>query len=265
MTTTKHGNVKTSDGVSIHYTDTGEGKAIVLIPGWLSEVTIWEHQIAELSKRYRVIAIDPRSQGDSDNPSTGHLPEDRARDYKQVVDVLSLEQPVMVGWSMACGELMSYVEQYGDEDLGGIVLVDGLLPPDANPDVIPILAYFTHLLQKDRKQAIDEFIPFWFKTEQSEDYLEAVKKTTDKAPTAQAVTLMHNMVLNNDLSGAFARLSRPVLFAYQDLLQGGADYLKSQLGDKVQLELFADEGHALFVDNPTKFNAMIDEFVRRLP
>ncbi|MBB6123064.1 alpha/beta fold hydrolase [Sphingobium subterraneum] len=265
MTTTQHGNVKTSDGISIHYTDTGEGRAIVLIPGWLSEATIWEHQITELSKRYRVIAIDPRSQGESDKPSTGHLPEDRARDYKDVVDALGLKQPVMVGWSMACGELMSYVEQFGDDELGGIVLVDGLLPPDKNPDVIPILAYFTNLLQKNRQQAIDEFIPFWYKTEQSESYLDFVKGTTEKVPTNSAVALMHNMVSNNDLTGAFARLTRPVIFAYQDLLQGGAEYLKSQLGDKIQLERFANEGHALFVDNPTKFNDMIETFIRRLP
>ncbi|WP_246368425.1 alpha/beta fold hydrolase [Aurantimonas endophytica] len=262
---TKHGIVTTSDGTNIHYTDTGEGRAIVLIPGWLSEAAIWEPQIAGLSTSYRVIAIDPRSQGDSDKPSFGHLPEARARDYKEVVDALELNRPVMVGWSMACGELMRYVELFGDEELGGIVMVDGLLPPEANPNVVPILAYFTNLLQRNRKQAIEEFLSVWYKTPQSETYLESVKRGTDKTPTDAAIALMHNMLVSNDFSGAFSRLSRPLLFAYQELLQQGADYLKSQLGERIQMERFDAAGHAVFVDNPVRFNAMIDEFVQRLP
>jgi len=78
------------------------------MPAW-----IWQKQIDEFSKKYHLIAIDPRSQGESDKPSSDHLPEARARDYKEVVDQLGLKQPVLVGWSMACGELMKYVENYG--------------------------------------------------------------------------------------------------------------------------------------------------------
>jgi pimeloyl-ACP methyl ester carboxylesterase len=63
------------------------------MPGW-----IWQKQIDGLSKKYRVIAVDPRSQGESDKPTYGHLPETRARDYKQVVDPsgMSLAEPVTV-------------------------------------------------------------------------------------------------------------------------------------------------------------------------
>jgi non-heme chloroperoxidase len=63
------------------------------MPGW-----IWQKQVDGLSKKYRVIAVDPRSQGESDKPSYGHLPETRARDYRQVVDQLGLKQPVLIGW-----------------------------------------------------------------------------------------------------------------------------------------------------------------------
>jgi non-heme chloroperoxidase len=66
----------------------------------------------ELSKNYRVIAVDPRSQGESEKPTYGLLPETRARDYKELVDQLGLKQPVLIGWSMGCGELLSYVEQF---------------------------------------------------------------------------------------------------------------------------------------------------------
>jgi len=65
--------IKTSDGVRIHYAEAGEGRAIVFIPGWRMPGWIWQKQIDELSKNYRVIAIDPRSQGESDKPAYGSL------------------------------------------------------------------------------------------------------------------------------------------------------------------------------------------------
>ena len=123
----------TSDSVKIHYLEAGSGRPIVFIPGWTMPAWIWQPQIDELAKKYHVIAVDPRSQGESDKPTFGHLPETRARDYKELVDHLQLKRPVLVGWSMGCGELMKYVEQFGTDNLAGLVLVDGLIWDKPNP------------------------------------------------------------------------------------------------------------------------------------
>jgi pimeloyl-ACP methyl ester carboxylesterase len=120
--TMKSGFIQTSDGVRIHYVEAGKGRAIVFIPGWMMPGRIWQKQIDDLSKQYHVIAVDPRSQGQSDKPNYGHLPETRARDYKELVDQLGLKQPVLIGWSMGCGELLSYVEQFGDDRISAQVL-----------------------------------------------------------------------------------------------------------------------------------------------
>ena len=149
--TTKSGFIKTSDGARIHYVEAGEGRAIVFIPGWMMPGWIWQKQIDELSKSYRVIAVDPRSQGESDKPTYGHLPETRARDYKELVDQLGLKQPVLIGWSMGCGELLSYVEQFGDDGISGLVLVDGLIPAKQNPEIVSVLSQWTNQLQQDRR------------------------------------------------------------------------------------------------------------------
>ncbi|MDA2914595.1 alpha/beta hydrolase, partial [Acidobacteriia bacterium AH_259_A11_L15] len=53
------------------------------MPAW-----IWEHQIEHFSKHYRVVAMDPRSQGESEQTTEGHYPAARARDIKAVVDAL---------------------------------------------------------------------------------------------------------------------------------------------------------------------------------
>src|SRR5208283_1809691 len=84
QTQIKSGIVKTSDGVRIHYLEAGSGRPIVFIPGWTMPAWIWQKQIDEFSKHYHVIAVDPRSQGESDQPSYGHMPETRSRDYKEL-------------------------------------------------------------------------------------------------------------------------------------------------------------------------------------
>ncbi|MGC1476594.1 MAG: alpha/beta hydrolase, partial [Terriglobales bacterium] len=67
--TTKSDFFKTSDGVRIHYLEAGSGRPIVFIPGWTMPAWIWQKQIDEFSKKYHVIAVDPRSQGESDKPT----------------------------------------------------------------------------------------------------------------------------------------------------------------------------------------------------
>ena len=71
--------------------------------------------------------------------------------------------------------------------------------------------------------------------------------------------------LGHSFSNAFARINRPILFAYEPVLQPNADFLKAKLGDKVRLERFDEDGHALFVDDPVRFNRLVEQFVQSWP
>jgi len=262
---TKSGFFKTSDGVRIHYLEAGSGRPIVFIPGWTLPAWIWQKQIDEFSKNYHVIAVDPRSQGESDKPPYGHLPETRARDYKELVDQLGLKRPVLVGWSMACGELVKYAEQFGTDNTAGLVLVDGLLTDHPSPEMFVALSGWMNQLQLDRQKQADGFVRTMYKKPQSDDYLNRVIEASAQVPADTAVILIYNMIAVKDFSPGLARMNRPVLFTYQPETQPTADFLKSKLGDKLRLERFDGDGHALFVDDPEKFNHVLGEFLQSLP
>ncbi|MGD0759054.1 MAG: alpha/beta hydrolase [Candidatus Sulfotelmatobacter sp.] len=262
---TKNGFFKTSDGIRIHYLEAGSGQAIVFIPGWTMPAWIWQKQIDEFSKRYHVIAVDPRSQGESDQPTYGHMPETRSRDYKELVDYLGLKQPVLVGWSMACGELVKYAEQFGTDNVGGMVLVDGFLADKLSPEMFGFATGSMNQLQLDRQKQAEGFVRSMYKKPQTEEYLKRVIDASTKVPADAAVVLIYNMIAVKDLSAGFAMMNRPVLFAYEPDSQASADFLKSKLGDKVRLERFDGDGHALFVDDPEKFNRVLEEFIHSLP
>lgn len=260
--TAKSGFFQTSDNVKIHYVEAGSGRAIVFIPGWTMPYWIWQPQIDEFSKRYHVIAVDPRSQGESDKPPYGHLPEIRARDYKELVDHLGLKQPVLVGWSMGCGELVKYAEQYGSDNVAGFVLVDGYLSDKPNAEMFVGLSGWMNLLQRDRQKQADGFVRTMYKKPHPEDYIKRVIDASEQTPADTAAVLIYNMMAVKDTSAGLGKMTRPVLFAYQPETQSSADYLKSKLGDKLQLARFDGDGHALFVDDPEKFNRVLEEFVQ---
>ena len=256
---------KTSDGVRIHYLEAGSGRAIVFIPGWTMPAWIWQKQIDEFSRKYHVIAVDPRSQGESDRPTSGHLPETRSRDYKELVDHLGLKKPVLVGWSMACGELVKYAEQFGTGNVGGVVLVDGFLSDKPGSEMFVVLSGWMNQLQQDRRKQAEGFVRSMYKKPQSEEYLNRLIDASIQVPADTAALLIYNMIAVPDFSPGLAKMNRPVLFAYQPESQGSADFLKSKLGDKLRLERFDGDGHALFVDEPEKFNQVLEQFIQSLP
>ena len=67
----------TSDGVRLHYLEAGSGPAIIFQPGWTMPAEIWRSQIDYFARNYHVVALDPRSQGDSDKPTDGNYSERR--------------------------------------------------------------------------------------------------------------------------------------------------------------------------------------------
>ena len=105
---------------------------------------------------------------------------------------------------MGCGELLSYVEQFGEDGIGGLVLVDGLIPSNLNPAVVSVMAQWTNQLQQDRQKEADIFVRAMYKRPEPEDYIQRVKQATLQVPTDTAVALIYNMVSVTDFSKAFA-------------------------------------------------------------
>ena len=166
---------------------------------------------------------------------------------------------------MGCGELLSYVEQFGEDGISGLVLVDGLIPPNLNPRIDSVLLRWTNQLQQDRPKEADTWVRSMYQKPEPEEYIKKVIHASMQVPTDTTVALIYNADAVTDFSNAFARINGPMLFAYEPALQPNADYVKAKLGDKVQLVRFDGDGHALFVDDPVKFNRMVDEFAQSLP
>jgi len=256
----RSGFVTTSDGVRLHYLESGRGPAILFVPGWTMPAEIWERQIQHFAARYRVVAMDPRSQGDSDKPTEGHYPERRAQDIKEVVEQLKLAPVVLVGWSLAVPESLTYVEQFGTAALRALVLVDGTIGADANPKETAQAWAWTKAMQVNRREFVEKFVRSMYQKPQPEAYLQKIVAASLKTPTNSAVALIANSLARGDWRGVLPKLDRPVLYVAAPRMKAQAEMLKVRL-PAAWVELFEDCGHALFVDDAPRFNRVMEEFL----
>ena len=134
--------VTTKDGVNIYYKDWGpkEAQPIVFHHGWPLSADDWDNQMLFfLAEGYRVIAIDRRGHGRSDQVSEGHDMDHYAADASAVVESLDLRNAVHVGHSTGGGQVARYVAQYGQPQgrVAKAVLVSAVPPlmvkTDGNP------------------------------------------------------------------------------------------------------------------------------------
>jgi non-heme chloroperoxidase len=266
----KSGFVNSTDGVKIHYVEAGRPKgasgvqpSILFIPGWTMPAWIWQRQIDHFAANYRVVAIDPRCQGESSQTSEGLYPAQMARDIKAVVDQLHLAPVVLVGWSMAVVETMSYGDQFGTRDIAGLVLVDelagGFAPGEAEQDFSLLKG-----LLEDRKKTADYFVrKIQFHKPQPEEYIQRVIQASLSVPTASAVALLVGRYAA-DYRAVLPKIDKPTLVCTAKSFYFACviEMQKQIPGSK--LEVFEGAGHALFVDNPEQFNSAMDSFLGSL-
>lgn len=174
----KSGFVRAPGGVRIHYLEaglttdrSGPKPSLLFVPGWTMPAWIWDAQIKYFSKAFQVVAIDPRSQGESTRTDDGNSPEIRAGDIGAVIDDRKLAPVVLIGWSQGVADVLAYADQSGQKDLSGLVLVDGFAGFDADAGIAQAFMGIYSRMLKDRSTFTSAFVKSMFKSTQSEDYL----------------------------------------------------------------------------------------------
>lgn len=105
----------------VSFTDQGKGRVVVLLHGYLGSKEIWQKSIQDLSKSYRVIAIDLPGHGATPNIGYVHSMELMAKCVKKVMDDLRLKKYVIIGHSMGGYAALAFAELF-PENLKGLCL-----------------------------------------------------------------------------------------------------------------------------------------------
>lgn len=288
----KEGFVNSEGGVRIHYIEAGEtrttgtialgpgggpgssvsigggaakirpGLTILFVPGWTMPGWIWEKQIAYFSRQYHVVAMDPRSQGESTQTSDGLFPAARARDIAAVIEQLHLAPVVLVGWSMAVAEVAAFVEQYGTGALAGIVLVDGAVN-GTHGDGNEALFDFGMLqgVLENRDAQAEAFVrKLCFQRPQPEEYLQRLIAESKKVPPNTAVALLVGYY-TADYTKTLPKMDKPTLVIAAKSVDPKSVANMSADIPHAKFEVMDGVGHAVFADDPETFNSILGEFI----
>ena len=112
------------DGTRLFYTDTGQGRPVLLLHGWTCDGNDWSWQEPELERRYRVLVVDQRGHGHSDAPRGSYRPQVLAEDAAALLEAVAPGQAaVVIGHSMG-GIVASALAVRHPELVAGLVVVE---------------------------------------------------------------------------------------------------------------------------------------------
>jgi non-heme chloroperoxidase len=269
----KDASLTTASGVEIHYLEAGSGTslpALILIPGWRLPAYLWNEQLGRFSKITRVIAIDSRSQGESSKARDGNTPESRAKDLHDVLARLQVPRCVLVGWSQGGQDVAAYLQEFGTDRVAGIVLVDstvsfGPAEIDAHKDFARIILSGISTYAEHPAEFSEGMVHSLFKKPHPELDIPKLVKSTLQTPTDIGISMLVADIFGADRRPPLAKLDKPALLfasSISPLLEVQKEIAATI--PQVKLVIVEGAGHALFIDEPEKFDQTLDAFLRSL-
>jgi pimeloyl-ACP methyl ester carboxylesterase len=265
--------VRGGGGIELYVEETGNqaGRPVLLIHGISQCRLAWNRQVrSTLADDLRIVVFDLRGHGLSDRPHDGYGEASLwADDVNAVITALSLERPVLCGWSYGGVVIGDYLQRYGEAALGGINLVGAAsrlgepAMPYLGPDFVAALPGLFSTDVETSTATLDTFIRITTATDPSpEDFYLTLGYNSTVPPHVRQYML--SRTLNHD--DQMARLTTPVLITH-----GLADRIVLPTMSEHNAHLIPDAttsyysgiGHAPFLEDPDRFNAELLAFVNK--
>ncbi|MCK5677908.1 MAG: alpha/beta fold hydrolase [Flavobacteriaceae bacterium] len=247
--------------MNLHYTIQGSGSAIVLLHGFLENISMWKEIIPHLVKKHRVICIDLLGHGLTGNLGYIHTMEEQAKMVEFVLNYLKLRKYIFIGHSMGGYIALAYAELF-PKNIKKLCLMNSSAQPDDNEK------------RKNRDRAIRAVkhspktfvklaIPNLFSEANKTNFAKEIELITQEALKTSPqgiIAAMEGMKIRNDRTSILNSSDFPILMIiskldpaleYQDLI----DQTKNTL---VLIQEFPD-GHMSHVENK---NELIDTLIK---
>ncbi|WP_027133122.1 alpha/beta fold hydrolase [Geminicoccus roseus] len=266
--------------LALHAIDEGQGRPLVMIPGWSQTAAEFGRNIPALAKGRRVLALDMRGHGESDKPEGGYRIARLAADLEQVLDRLGLESGVdLLGHSMGASVIWSYLDLFGPSRLRRLVLVDqapmattlpgwgeeerqryGAFPPD----LASLGALCARVRAADRSDT-KEILRGMFTADLPDEELDWIVEQNLKMPRGAAADLLFDHCLNDwrDLIRTI-RLPTLVIGGRASFFSPASQEWIASCNPDARAVIFdAGQGgaHFMFYEAAERFNREVDAFL----
>jgi pimeloyl-ACP methyl ester carboxylesterase len=239
---------------------TGTGPPLFLLHGWTLDHRMWQPQLPELAKHYRLVMMDRRGFGRSTAPPDLMLEAD---DVMIVADALGVDRFALAGLSQGAAVALDIVHKYPDR-ISAVALAGTPLPglvPDA--DTVPREDYAA-LVRQGKYKAMQRH---W------------LQHPLMQASTPSGAKLLETIVNDYDGRDLLQHSSLPVFDAAKIAqlpmpllaMAGSSDspwriacaHFLAEKAPRGDFALVPDAGHVVNIAQPARFNTVLNSFLDR--
>ena len=263
------GTVDIGGGVELYWEASGTGRPIVFVHGLWASSRFFRRQLMAIGQQHRAIALDLRGHGRSAMTPGGHTVPTLAADLHAFLRALSIERPILVGWSMGAFIAWDYHLQFGSADIAGLVVVDQA-PTDFRYDGmegaivgLPELRDWTSAVLTNRNDFMKIVLPMMFHVPPSAEDADWMWNEMCRAPASISASIFVDQCLR-DYRPMISSYDVPTLVCsgtYSAQPRAGAVFLHENIPDS-RLQMFDESGHCLFLEETEKVHRRATRFHR---
>ena len=262
------GFVQLSNDLGVHYVSHGDGRPLIFIPGWTMTVESFSKNLEPLSERFRAIAYDPRSQGQSSSLQSGNHYTQHGQDLAEFIGELGLRDVVLAGWSTGALAAYAYFEQFGCANVSAFVGIDMSPKPvkdkesdwgiDVRENVRRMQASVT---DTDHSAMVRAMTAHGFLTQPAADAFveDIVSRSMLTLPHVAALLLGDGNLCDYSHVARDVARELPVLqVVNQHASEAAAKWIEA---NTPTAELFVLGAHMMFWEYPAEFNGTVSRFL----
>lgn len=177
---------------------------------------------------------------------------------------------VLVGWSQGAQDVAAYIQQFETDSLDAVVFVDS--PVSFGPSEVDVHREFAKIILSNisvyanhPEEFSEGMIRSLFKKPHPELDLPALVNTTLQTPTSTGAAMLVADIFGVDRRPVLAKLNKPTLViasSVSPLLDVQKEMAATTPGAK--FVVVEGAGHAVFVDEPQKFDEALGAFLQSL-
>ncbi|MEA2488166.1 MAG: 3-oxoadipate enol-lactonase [Actinomycetota bacterium] len=247
----------------IAFEDRGDtGPPIFFSHGLLMDRSMFEPQIAELSRQFRCITWDERGHGDSTQRGSWTF-WDSARDLLALMDHLEIPRAVLAGMSQG-GFLSLRAALLAPDRVRALVMIDSQAGPEP-PDLIPV---YRGMLERWTEEGGDDVVDAVASVILGPAESSSWKEKWLALDRSWVVEPFNTLVEREDLHDRLSEITCPALVIHGDndaaIPMEKAESLCSGLPGCEQVVVIAGGGHASNLSHPAQVTTAIRSFLERL-
>ena len=254
-------------GVPVTYSDKGKGRVLVLLHGFLGSHAVWKNTAQDLSKSYRVIAIDLPGHGSTPCIGYAHSMDLMAKCVKTVLDKLKLKKYLLVGHSMGGYVALAFADLFPDA-LKGLCLFHSTAYADS-PEKKADRLRATELVKANRRLYTHSTIKNLFAAKNLKylkdeiAFANAIAKQTSKQGIVAALHGMRDRPSRDLILGMVEYPIMMVIGELDNVLPYHQLLEQAQVIKNKTIVYLEHDGHFGFLESPRESNKALRKFLRK--